>query len=76
MRINHHKHSAVKPGRPGSELFPDSPLGEQVQGIPTGRDVAWEPLVGAWGRSYPLIWRKCSVLWSLDDEAIYAQSVR
>ena len=45
MRINHHNHSAVKPGRPGSELFPDSPLGEQVEGIPTGRDVAWEPLV-------------------------------
>ena len=43
MSINHHKHSAVKPGQPGSELFPDSPLGEQVEGIPTGRDVAWEP---------------------------------
>ena len=40
MDINHHDHSAVKPGRPGSELFPNSPLGEQVEGIPTGRDVA------------------------------------
>ena len=31
MKINHHDHSAVKPGRPGSELFPHSPLGEQVE---------------------------------------------
>lgn len=25
--------------------YPDSPLGEQIEGLPTGRDVAWEPLV-------------------------------
>jgi len=37
--------SAVAPGRPGSDVFPTSPLGEQVDGIPTGRDVAWEPLI-------------------------------
>ncbi|MGB0653470.1 MAG: asparaginase [Thermoplasmatota archaeon] len=30
---------------PGSELYPRSPLGLQEEGIPTGRDVAWEPLV-------------------------------
>lgn len=26
-------------------FYPRSPLGEQVPGLPTGRDVAWEPLV-------------------------------
>lgn len=30
---------------PGSGVFPKSPLGEVVPGIPTGRDVPWEPLV-------------------------------
>lgn len=37
--------SSVKPGRPGSQMYPRSPLGEQLEGIPTGRDVEWEPLV-------------------------------
>ncbi len=37
--------SAVAPGRPGSGIFPSSPLGEDIAGIATGRDVAWEPLV-------------------------------
>lgn len=25
--------------------YPESPLGEQVEGLPSGRDVSWEPLV-------------------------------
>jgi L-asparaginase II len=37
--------SAVGDGRPGSGVFPRSPLGEDVPGIATGRDVEWEPLV-------------------------------
>jgi L-asparaginase len=37
--------SAVAPGRPGSEVYPRSPLGEREPGIATGRDVAWEPLL-------------------------------
>lgn len=37
--------SAVAEGRPGSRVFPTSPLGEREPGIPTGRDVEWEPLV-------------------------------
>ncbi|MEQ1572243.1 MAG: asparaginase, partial [Myxococcota bacterium] len=37
--------SAVAGRRPGSGAYPTSPLGEQVDGIPTGRDVEWEPLV-------------------------------
>jgi len=31
--------------RPGSEIYPTSPLGENDSRIPTGRDVEWEPLV-------------------------------
>ena len=30
---------------PGSHKYPVSPLGATLPGIPTGRDVAWEPLV-------------------------------
>ncbi len=37
--------SAVEPGRPGAGVYPRSPLGESEEGIATGRDVAWEPLV-------------------------------
>ena len=37
--------SSVSPGRPGSAVFPTNPLGEKHEGIPTGRDVEWEPLV-------------------------------
>jgi len=37
--------SAVGARRPGSAIYPRSPLGESLPGIPTGRDVEWEPLV-------------------------------
>ena len=37
--------SSVSPGRPGSSLYPSNPLGERHDGIATGRDVEWEPLV-------------------------------
>ena len=37
--------SATSQNRPGSAIYPTSPLGEQVEGIPTGRDVDWQPLV-------------------------------
>ena len=37
--------SSVSPGRPGSSVYPTNPLGEKHEGIATGRDVEWEPLV-------------------------------
>ena len=37
--------SAVGPGRPGGGVYPRSALGQEHEGISTGRDVAWEPLV-------------------------------
>ncbi|HII20666.1 MAG TPA: hypothetical protein HA312_05540, partial [Candidatus Poseidonia sp.] len=45
MGLKHNTFSAVQPGMPGSGMYPESPLGEKVEGIPTGREVAWEPLV-------------------------------
>ena len=39
------KASSVQKGRPGSAVYPTNSLGEQEEGIPTGRDVAWEPLL-------------------------------
>jgi len=37
--------SAIGGGRPGSAVYPRSPLGEADPRIPTGRDVEWVPLV-------------------------------
>ena len=37
--------SSVAPGRPGSAIYPTNPLGQRHDGIATGRDVEWEPLV-------------------------------
>ena len=37
--------SSVAPVRPGSTIFPTNPLGEKHEGIASGRDVEWEPLV-------------------------------
>ena len=27
------------------KVYPSSPLGEKIEGIPSGREVDWEPLV-------------------------------
>ena len=35
MGIHHDTYSAVQPGKPGSAMYPQSPLGEKVEGIPT-----------------------------------------
>jgi len=37
--------SSVEPGRPGSEVYPTSPLGDKIAGIATGREVDWQPLI-------------------------------
>ena len=31
--------------KPGTEFYPKSPLGENMPGIATGREVEWEPLI-------------------------------
>ena len=40
-----HMPSAVKGGRPGSSMYPESSLGENIEGIPTGREVDWLSLI-------------------------------
>ena len=37
--------SSVSSGRPGSKVYPKTPIGEKFDNIATGRDVEWEPLV-------------------------------
>lgn len=37
--------SSTSGDRPGSAIYPNSPLGERIEGIPTGRDVEWQPLL-------------------------------
>jgi L-asparaginase len=37
--------SSVSGQRPGSRIYPSSSVGESIDGIATGREVEWEPLV-------------------------------
>ena len=37
--------SSVAGDRPGADIYPTSSIGQSKEGIPTGRDVEWEPLV-------------------------------
>ena len=41
--MSEEKPSSVSFGRPGSGVYPTTPIGEIHEGIPTGRDVEWEP---------------------------------
>jgi len=43
--LSEEKPSSVSSGRPGSGVYPTTPIGEVHEGISTGRDVEWEPLV-------------------------------
>lgn len=64
--------SSVAPGRPGSELYPTSPLGERVAGIPTGRDVAWEPLVDYRRHGVSETTIHGAVAWAHGDEVFHS----
>ena len=72
MSIEHDTPSAVEPGRPGSAMYPDSPLGEQVEGIPTGREVAWEPLVDYRRNGVSETTIHGAVAWAHGDEVIHS----
>ena len=75
MTLQHDDHSAVSPGRPGSGVFPDSPLGENVEGIPTGRDVEWEPLVDYRRNGVSETTIHGAVAWAHGDEVIHSFAV-
>ncbi len=64
--------SAVSPGRPGSEVYPNSPLGEQIEGIPTGREVEWEPLVDYRRNGVSETTIHGAVAWASGDELIHS----
>ena len=72
MSLRHDSHSAVAPGRPGSGIFPDSPLGKNVEGIPSGRDVEWEPLVDYRRNGVSETTIHGAVAWAHGDEVIHS----
>jgi L-asparaginase II len=71
-QLRHDDHSAVSPGRPGSRVFPDSPLGENIEGIPTGRDVEWEPLLDYRRNGVSETTIHGAVAWAHGDEVIHS----
>ena len=72
MGIHHDTFSAVQPGKPGSAMYPQSPLGEKVKGIPTGRDVDWEPLVDYRRTGVSETTIHGAVAWAHGDEVIHS----
>jgi len=70
--LQHDANSAVSPGKPGSSIFPDSPLGEDIVGIPTGRDVEWEPLVDYRRNGVSETTIHGAVAWAHGDEVIHS----
>ena len=72
MDLRHDKNSAVAPGKPGSAIYPDSPLGEDIEGIPTGRDVEWEPLVDYRRNGVSETTIHGAVAWCHGDEVIHS----
>lgn len=64
--------SAVAPGRPGSAAYPTSPLGASEPGIPTGRDVAWEPLVDYRRHGVSETTIHGAVAWAHGDEVLHS----
>ena len=64
--------SSVEPGRPGSGVYPTSPLGERIEGIATGRDVAWEPLVDYRRNGVSETTIHGAVAWAHGDELVHS----
>ena len=67
-----HMPSAVKGGRPGSSMYPESSLGENIEGIPTGREVDWEPLVDYRRNRVSETTIHGAVAWAHGDEVIHS----
>ena len=64
--------SAVIQGRPGAEIYPASPLGENDRSIPTGRDVEWEPLVDYRRNGVSETTIHGAVAWYTGDEELHS----
>ena len=70
--MSSHHPSSVTTGRPGSAIYPKSPLGENEEGIPTGRDVAWEPLLDYRRHGVSETTIHGAVAWATGDEVIHS----
>lgn len=55
-----------------SKAFPRSPLGESIEGIPTGRDVEWEPLVDYRRNGVSETTIHGAVAWASGDEIVHS----
>ena len=64
--------SAVREGKPGSSMFPESSLGETVKGISTGREVDWEPLVDYRRNGVSETTIHGAIAWAHGDEVIHS----
>ncbi len=64
--------SSVEPGRPGAGVYPRSPLGEREEGIATGRDVEWEPLVDYRRNGVSETTIHGAIAWAHGDELVHS----
>jgi len=64
--------SSVAGDRPGSSIYPTSSLGEQIDGISTGRDVEWEPLVDYRRNGVSETTIHGAVAWASGDEIVHS----
>jgi L-asparaginase len=69
---NRKQPSAVTAGRPGSAVYPKTVLGEKHKGIPTGRDVAWEPLLDYRRNDVSETTVHGAVAWASGDEIVHS----
>ena len=70
--MSKHRPSSVRPGKPGSEVYPHSPLGEQIEGVATGRGVEWEPLVDYRRNGVSETTIHGAVAWASGDKLIHS----
>ncbi len=64
--------SSVARGLPGSDIYPTSPLGAKVDGIATGRDVEWEPLVDYRRNEVSETTIHGAVAWAHGDQVVHS----
>ena len=57
---------------PGKQMYPKTPLGEREPGIPTGRDVEWQPLVDYRRHGVSETTIHGAVSWTHGDEVIHS----
>ena len=64
--------ASVSEQRPGSRIYPSSPLGERIKGIATGRDVEWEPLLDYRRNDVSETTIHGAVAWASADEVLHS----